>query len=603
MNNNLITKLAKRLLYPNKPSESLLGTLKRHAVPLQMPTLVDVLVIDQLLKEHSLEAWMLYKNMERNSTCDKLIYVFLCISNQKLSIEEDLRRNIKKAALGFEVSFFNPIKIFQLKDQINYALYNLVSQVYSKSLVYKKLKLELQKPSSVTHKNFLTRLIPFLRAYEATVLASDEDLLSFYCGMYLIYQEINKISRIDEVIKEKRLFCEYFSGNDDFKMGGISNIYKNIPAMLIHKDNIDEDIMDYKETVFQTYNDFTREYLLNGIVKDAYKEYFIRDGVLDYGLIPPFISKATAESIEYIGKYTHFMKQTGLLNLDPSIQVLIGKLDLSKNRSLSSLKIILNNINRMIYEHFIKKYQIIELLKYLNDTFLFGRGDFIENLFVSLKESRKFSRKNIISILEQSLQSSFPGNPFNCLMDIYIGMEDIGSSHGFVDQGGNCGDRGFSLYCKLNFPTSMLLEEDLMIKLSYIFRFLWKLKKIDHLSRRIGVTKYVNFIQRLMYYVLNEVIGELSAFEWDCDAFACDLLKKEINKKIDIIMKNLFINTKEKKMEYLIFYMENAFMKAGVGGEFDDSEIQSSLRDFRSISKSKLEGTYLYNIDEFISSP
>lgn len=65
-------------------------------------------------------------------------------------------------------------------------------------------------------------------------------------------------------------------------------------------------------------------------------------------------------------------------------------------------------------------------------------------------------------------------------------------------------------------------------------------------------------------------------------------------------MKNLFINTKEKKIENVLQAMENSFVSAGKGQKFDDSIIQKKLQEFYDYTKDKIGGTYLYNLKDFI---
>lgn len=538
MNNNFTRKLALSLLGSDKASESFIQSLDRPSVSSSSNSNVNMNIIERLLKKKSEEAYALYKNTKKTDQAinifDKLIYTLVCISDDQICIEEKLRLNIKKAALGFEIEMFNPIQIYHLKDQVNYALYSIISQIYSKSLIYKKIKIENQNPVSQIHKKFLQKCSIVLRKYEKEVLSTEDDIFSFHCKMYLIYQELDNINSANEIIKERRYFIN--NNSMSFSMSKASeclhSTYKNIPLLLLNQNSIDPDILEYKESIFEIYSEITKDYLLSGTLNDPKFEYFIKDNVLDYGLIPPFISNSLAEIIAYTGKYTSFLKDIGELAFEEEIVATIHKLDISKSCCENKLNIIFQNLNTLLYENFVKKYNIYELLQYFNNTFLFGRGDFIENLFVSLKESRKFSKKNIVSILEESLEDAFPGSPFNSLMDIYMGIDDCtinGKNNiNHNNDSRNSGLCGFSLYCRLSFPISFLLEEDFVIKLSYIFNFLWKLKRVDHLCRKLGNQKYTNLTHRLMYYVFYEVIGSITSFSWNNERFAFDDLKKEI---------------------------------------------------------------------------
>lgn len=116
----LIEKLVNGLLSPLERSETFINNLKVHLNLNNKPLKVDPYLNELLLKEKSKDALELYKRMsEQNSRVDKnildnLIYIFLNLSSSSLSIEEELKINLKKGALGFEISYFNPIKIYSL---------------------------------------------------------------------------------------------------------------------------------------------------------------------------------------------------------------------------------------------------------------------------------------------------------------------------------------------------------------------------------------------------------------------------------------------------------------------------------------------------------
>lgn len=449
-------------------------------------------------------------------------------------------------------------------------MYNIATQIYAKSLIYKKLKIEEQSPINLFHKSFLEDCAPILKEYENLVIGSKNDFLSFHNGMYLMYQKLNKISRINDLIKERRCFKTPVSGVD------------NIPCIFLDSNVIDNDVFDFRESFYRVYNNFIRGYLTDGTISDTHGDFFIKNNVLDYGLIPPFISKSLAEDIVYVGSHTDFLRRLGSLFLDNSIVEIIQNFDISKQSSKNYIKIILMNINNLLKIHFIEKYKIFDLLDFIDSTFLFDRSDFIENLFISLKNARKVSKKNILLILENSLSFSFPKNVyFNSLFDIFLDKNE------------------FSIYLKLDFPISFIIDEGLVMKLVSIFKFLWKLKKVDHLSRRIKNPFYINLVQKLLYYVHNEVIIRPD-YVWDNLDHSIDVLRMNINKRIDYIIKNLFISTKDARIENLIDAMETCFIKTGKGEVFNDSEVQTCLKSFYNNSKTMLDGSYLFNLQDFI---
>ncbi|ELA41649.1 uncharacterized protein VICG_01282 [Vittaforma corneae ATCC 50505] len=168
-----------------------------------------------------------------------------------------------------------------------------------------------------------------------------------------------------------------------------------------------------------------------------------------------------------------------------------------------------------------------------------------------------------------------------------------------VGLGPDQGSESFSLYIKLDYPVSLLIEEEFVIKLVYIFKFLWKLKKIEHLAGRLRELKYFNFIQKLQFYVFNEVIGNFSIEFPDFESFCFDVFKKNINKRLDSIMKGLFINTRAKKTEMMLFSLERYLVDKGTSNRnVNEDEVVRALNDFCEYSKGELVGTYLFNLQE-----
>ncbi len=399
---------------------------------------------------------------------------------------------------------------------------------------------------------------------------------------------------------------------------------------------LDDNLFALNDIPYVVLNEFTISYLTTGTFEDSFNEFFIKNHNLDYGMVPPFISKKLAETIAYIGKYTAFLrsissKETSNTmaystmthysmvhnNMKHPLEILpiINSIDLSKKSIFFKLKSILKFVNFNLKVLFFEKKNIFLLLEFIHSTFLFGRVDFIENLFNSLKESQKAGKKNILNILENSLNFSFKNGQFNNLMDIYITNSNANNSNGSEDS-------GFSLYIKLDYPVSLLIEEDFVVKLVYIFKFLWKIKKIDHLSRRVGNLKLILFSQKLMFYAFNEVIGQFKLKEFDSDAFLFDDFKRNLNGWIDSIMSGLFINTKGKKIEHLLFNLEKYLIKMGrckgraVGLEnmvkvdvLEDKDRATALEDlavvmrcmkeFYEFAESSLEGTTLFNLRDF----
>lgn len=570
--NKLLEKLLKSLFSPSSPSPLFIESQTKYIQPHPSSTPE----IDTFLLSSSPKAYSIYKKLPTNENFKKLIYVLLCLSSRKPSIEEEIKAFIKQGALGIEISYFNSALLPSLRDKINYAVYNIIHVIYTHGLLYRQIKLESDRPASMTHTYFLEKSKDFLKEYETTVLECELDYLSFYSKMYILFKKIKKIGIINDVFKNRTHLIGFTKPIVSFE--NVSASFNN-PLL-----------KDYEDVIFKIYNECTISYCQNGVFEDPFGEFFIKNHVLDYGLIPPFIPIKIAETIAYIGKYTAFLKSINSLSI--SIEP-IQRIDLSKRSSSSYLSLALRNLNINLKIEFFEKLKIFDLLKYIHSTFMFGRIDFIENFFSSLKESRKSGKKNILNILENCLNAAFPSSPFNSLMDIYILSEE--KTVDFQPE-------GFSLYIKLSYPFSLLIEEDFAIKLVYVFKFLWKLKKIDHLARRTGKLKYILLSQKLMFYAFQEVIGAYKPSELNEDSFLFDEFKKNLSRRMDQIMKGLFINTKGKKIEHLLFNLEKALLATGNGEKFDESGVMKSFNEFYEFSKDSLTGTSLFDLSSFITN-
>lgn len=578
----VLDKLVRNLYFPLEPSNLFIESLTKYLSP--QPTAAPQ--IDSFLNERSEKAFLLYKKLPNKESVTKLVYVFLCLSNKKPSVYDDLRAHLRQGALGFETSYFNPVSLPSVRPKIDNAVFTIVHTVYSHGLTYRQLKIEQEKPSSLTHRYFLEKIQAFLREYEKSVMEPFCDFLGFYSNMYVHFKTIRKLGILNDHFRNKthmRAFTALDLNLDNVALASINPPFEG-----------------FEDVFYRVFNECTISYLLNGSFEDPFSEYFIKDHVLDYGLIPPFISRHAAETIAYVGKYAAFLKSISLLNIPHEVQSTIGRIDLSRSSAANHLKDALVCINTQIYKGFFENFKIFDLLDFVHSTFLFGRIDFIEKLFIALKESRKTGRKNICNALENALNSTFPKSSFNSLVDIYITQEEPAKNDGVRnDAMPEQGSESFSLYIKLEYPVSLLIEEEFVIKLVYIFKFLWKLKKIEHLARRLRELRYFNFIQKLQFYVFNEVIGDFSFDFPDFESFSFDIFKKNINKRLDNIMKKLFINTRVKKTEIMLLSLERYLVGKGTNNRsVNEEELMQALSDFYEYSKGELAGTYLFNLQE-----
>lgn len=410
--------------------------------------------------------------------------------------------------------------------------------------------------------------------------------------MYVLFKKIAALGHLSDLFSERRHLITDCSSIVNYN--SIKSLSGNLAIPSSKFTSIFPDLAAFEDIVFRIYNECSVSYILTGSFEDPFSEFFISNHTLDYGLIPPFISKLSAETICYIGKHSAFLRSIDSLSFPESAVESVKALNLSLQSANSLLKDAIVCINNQIYSGFFSKFKIFDLLKFLHSTFLFGRRDFIEHLFTSLKESRKIGRKSISNILEACLATAFPNSPFVDLVDIYISLDEP------VDK--TMGVESFSLYIKLDYPVTLLIDEQFVIKLVYVFKFLWKIMKIDNLARRLKELRYLVFIQKLQFYVFNEVIGDFDFSFPDTDSYAFDLFKKTINGKLDGIMKRLFINTRSKKIEYLLYSLEKYLLELHKNPHADDSEIQQAFKDFYETKREAFAGTYLFDIADFIQT-
>lgn len=562
-NNNsiLLNNLLKSLFFPLNPPPSLVDSLLKYTLPVN----TQIPPFDSILSKKSQSAFSFFKKLSNSPSNYKLVYVLLCISEYKNN------NSIKFYALG--------IKTNEIKMERE------IQSIYSQGLIYRQLKIEKENPISLIYKGFLEAVNKEIKEYEESILKAPTDFLGFYCETFEKVRKIKKIVEIGEFIKSRRYLTE-----GDVLLNKTNCLLPSEGAHINNNNINNNNIINkgliyekFKSVLFNFYNQMTHSYLTTSHFDDPFNEFFIKNHTLDYGLIPSFINNKTAETICYIGKFNSFLKS---INKKQYLQN-IKMIDLSKNSASTSLNFILRSLNELLYNDFFLKFKIFDLLSFINSTFLFGRIDFIEFLFNTMKDStkngkeaKKTGRKNICLILETALSKIFPDGPFNQLMDIYIAPDPTGDLNS-----------SFSLFIKLEYPHTLLIEEEFVIKLVYIFKFLWKIKKIEYLTRRNTVEKPLYFIilkyrlliQKMEFYVFNEVIGNSlfnKEFKWD--GFAFDEFKKDLNDKLDEIITRLFINTKERKIEHFLHKLEKFLIGVFKNEDFDEKEVDKSYAELYS---------------------
>ncbi|ORD98041.1 hypothetical protein HERIO_143 [Hepatospora eriocheir] len=534
--NNQLKKLAGTLLYPKTTSKKLLERIDkvyfnsyRESKPIDVSSL--------------LENPLLYKSL-LSDTSKKLVNLFLELKSSAdyLSL---IRNNLKKIALGFDFTFkinnnlFTVSNIRQIKPHIDIQYYNILLNIYQYSLIYKNLKYEMNNPISVTHKNYLSKCKEIVLLYEQTVMNTDNDFIKFYCEMYEIYVKLSHINKIHNSIKNKQIVSEC------------------------------------TDIIYEVHNQCTSTYISTGVINDRYNEYFI-SSCIEYNKIPSQVSKELVNTIFYIGKNINLLK-----NLNSFKE---SNFNIKLNDTSASLILVkaLKHVNEQLYREFIVRHKIYELYDFIKSIFLFRRVDFIEFIFEGFKRNRNLSKKNCLGIIEEGLYDTFfNGNtdyPENFINFIDLIIDDVTPSELNVYL-----EEPFSLICKLNYPITLIFNESFISKLVSIFKFLWKIKKIEALTLRLGTHKYMLFIYKIQNYIFYECIKD-SLFEWENSELVLNQLTEQINSDLSSLIKNLYFQNGF--FERIFYEIEYALIKLGTGGQFDETKIKDcSLKFIENLEK------------------
>ncbi|KAM0677796.1 Gamma-tubulin complex component 3 [Binucleata daphniae] len=252
-------------------------------------------------------------------------------------------------------------------------------------------------------------------------------------------------------------------------------------------------------------NTMTNQLINTGNFVDIENEYFITKNkkiidlwdvyTIDYGLIPYFIKESDAVKINYIGKSMYILNKTKKYETNYKINIFV---------ELKILDVIIENVNEKMREVLSGVKENLETVK---NIFLFQRSDFVETLsmFLNRHENKNLFNRTISYILENAMVNTFGRlNEFMKKIDVCI-LEN--------EQSLNC----ISLFCQLNFPLNLIFTKEIILKLVGIFKFLWRVKKIENLiaqlrkkeietNSKVKIIVYNNLINKLMFYFCYEVI-------------------------------------------------------------------------------------------------
>ncbi|AFN83980.1 hypothetical protein EROM_101650 [Encephalitozoon romaleae SJ-2008] len=592
------------------PSPLFLESASRYLNPSRSAIIRDD-EIEDTIKSRSYGAYLAYRRMKKNNITKMLCYVLAEVADSSPSIMEELNRNVKKGALGIEVSYFTESSLTFIKESVGTHIYGIVFQIYQNACIYKKLKSEISF-SSKAHSHFYGIVRKELERYERSVIEQYEELLPFYTGMYSSYIRIQIVHQLNECFRDNPRnpfeFLRFnFLSNHPFYR-------KVLESSCLHINNC------------------LREFLFTGCFRDDTNEFFIcrktsiepwEEFSIDFGLVPYFISNRLAQKILYIGKCSFLLRgcsASKMLSLDDLHEAQISGECRSKgiqsynfldeeiedspkhinilNPGLEeSIDMMLHRINREIDRVFLGNPSISSQIEGIRNTFLFGRCDFIETLFLYLKDSKDLSRKSFSYILDLAIRNTY-GNAdeFTSKLGVYI-----------VDNENKY--ENFALFCQVDYPASIIVTKESILKLVKIFQFLWKLKRVEHLLLRVSgmkiqktskikVISYKTLLYKINYFVFEEVIERKWKFFSSVGEMPLNELRLGIERALDGVINTCQIGG---GIEDLLDSMKNSLMDVGTGlSLFSDAKIQRRLSELMETSGSNFIGTSLYDLHKYV---
>nr|KAJ3421485.1 Gamma-tubulin complex component 3 [Polyrhizophydium stewartii] len=298
-----------------------------------------------------------------------------------------------------------------------------------------------------------------------------------------------------------------------------------------------------------------QRWIYEGELEDPFGEFFVTIDpsaddsnlwrskyLLNYEMVPAFISKPLAKKVFLIGKSLNFVRHTcndstyaATWSKQPT-DVQYGDLKKLEFSIDSAYQTSSAHLLSVLFE----KYRLAEHLQALKRYVLLGQGDFVQYLMDSLgpslsKPASTIYRHNLTGTLESAIRSSNAqyDNP-DILKRLDVRLLEA--------SGGDTGWDIFALDYHVDSPINTILTPQAMITYLKLFTFLWRLKRVEHalssgwrkqtkgsksLRSVPGFTQeiqqcfvlrseMVHFVNQLQHYILFEVIecswDELSEF-------------------------------------------------------------------------------------------
>ncbi|KAK6090067.1 hypothetical protein P3W45_000955 [Vairimorpha bombi] len=210
-------------------------------------------------------------------------------------------------------------------------------------------------------------------------------------------------------------------------------------------------------------------------------------------------------------------------------------------------------------DKYIKEDIRLEIQKYLElfkKIFLTERSDFLENLFYNFKEIKKMSKMSYIYILQETIRTTF-----NYKIDLEIILNDSSSNN-------------FNLFINVPRHLENILTREYIFKLSKIFKFMYKMKKVEYLCRRKKNILFSRLISKMYFYICEEVFNSY-ILEINGDQ---EYIKRVLDDNIEDIISRIYLN--DNMFYKIIKELENTLVRSLVEGiKFSDDYVRDLLEE------------------------
>lgn len=186
-------------------------------------------------------------------------------------------------------------------------------------------------------------------------------------------------------------------------------------------------------------------------------------------------------------------------------------------------------LNKLFYTEYFKKSNIVKYLEIFKKVFLIGRSDFLENLFYNFKQIKKMSQMSYSFTLQETIKCTF----YNSIDNFEIILNEKNPYN-------------FNLIFNVEYPMSLLIDKEYIYKLSKIFKFMFRCKKIEYLIRKNRNPKYETFIKKIYFYICEDVIEKLFVIDDILQAAKnCEdllgIFKIYLHENINKILSNIYL--------------------------------------------------------------